>query len=117
MLTPDGASLLVFDSDYKAFLYPLNGGTPKPLPFLTRRYNPLSFTADGRSLYVLKRGDQPPGIWRLDLATGREEIWRQIPPMDPAGHSKHKAFRSHPMASHWPILRPGVFRNYTWLRA
>src|SRR5208337_3211396 len=63
LLTPDGASLLVFDSASNAFLYPMDGGAPKPLPFLTREYNPLGFSEDGRSVYV----------WR---PRNRTKVWR-----------------------------------------
>jgi DNA-binding winged helix-turn-helix (wHTH) protein/Tol biopolymer transport system component len=96
LLTADGASLLVFDSELKAFLYPLDGGVPKPLPFLTREYNPLGFTADGRGLYALKRGQRPPNVWRLDLATGRSEMWREIPVTDPAGLIQTSAIQITP---------------------
>jgi Tol biopolymer transport system component len=84
-VTPDGASLLVFDSESRAFLYPVEGGTPKPLPFLTVEYTPIVFAADGRSLFVWKKTEQTPKVWRVDLATGRVDVWREIPVPDRTG--------------------------------
>jgi sugar lactone lactonase YvrE len=85
VLTVDGTTLLAWDEESKAFLYPLGGGAPKPLPFLTRDYNALSFSADGRSLYVTRRSEGPFKVWRVDLANGRVELWRELPYVDPAG--------------------------------
>ena len=85
VLTVDGAALLAWDEEAKAFLYPLSRGAPKPLPFLTRAYNAIRFSADGRSLYVTRRGERPAKVWRVDLASGHVELWRELPYIDPAG--------------------------------
>ena len=85
VLTLDGTTLLARDEESKAFLYPLGGGAPKPLPFLTREYNAIRFSADGRSLYVTRRRERPAKVWRVDLASGRVELWRELPYVDPAG--------------------------------
>lgn len=84
VLTTDGALLLVRDSRSNAFLFPIEGGAPKPLPFLTPGYKELSFSTDGRSLYVTRAGERPPRVWRVDLGSGRMQVWREIPFSDPA---------------------------------
>jgi serine/threonine protein kinase/dipeptidyl aminopeptidase/acylaminoacyl peptidase len=84
-LTPDGASLLVFDSRSNAFLFPIQGGTPKPLPFVTPEYRALGFSMDGRWLYFVKGSENPPKIWQADLGTGRIGVFREIPVSDRAG--------------------------------
>jgi eukaryotic-like serine/threonine-protein kinase len=85
VLTADGTTLLAFDAKRKAFLYPLDGGPPRPVPFLSQDYNALSFSADGRSLYVTKPSEHPPKVSRLDLATGRIQNWRELLYIDPTG--------------------------------
>jgi Tol biopolymer transport system component len=86
VMTVDGGSLLVFDSQSNAFLFPLRAGTRTPLPALTPEYRALRFSSDGRSLYVVKRDENPTRIWRIDLGSGRREVWREIPlTEDPAG--------------------------------
>jgi Tol biopolymer transport system component len=79
VLSADGAVLLVYDAQSHAFLFPVEGGTPKPLPFLTADYTALTFSRDGRSLYAFRPGDRPAKVWRIDIATGNTEIWRTIP--------------------------------------
>src|SRR5439155_1182537 len=46
---------------------------------------PLRFSPDGRLLYLWKRGDVPARVTRLDLQTGRSEVWKNLIPADPAG--------------------------------
>jgi Tol biopolymer transport system component len=84
VLSPDGAFLLAHDGQSNARLFPLAGGKSRPLPFLTPEYRTLGFTADGQSLYVIKPVERPPKIWRMDVATGRTELWKEIPLSDPA---------------------------------
>jgi hypothetical protein len=45
------------------------------------------WTHDGRSLFVRRRGEVPLRVWKLDLATGRKEPWKELMPRDPAGVS------------------------------
>jgi hypothetical protein len=85
-LAADGATVLALDSESKAWLFRLNGGAPKLLPFLTPVYIPMTFSADGRSVYARKEGE--PKIWRVDLATGRIELGRELPYIDPAGYTR-----------------------------
>ena len=61
----------------------MEGGTPKRLPFLTSEYRALSFSADGRELFVTKLRERPPRVSRMDLTTGRTETWKGIPFGDP----------------------------------
>ena len=53
------------------------------LPFLTPVYEPLEFTPDKQSLYCYKK-DRTQTIWRMDLASGRTKVWREISVNDPA---------------------------------
>ena len=46
---------------------------------------PVQWSADGRSLFVYRIGDVPARIFRLDLSTGRRELWRELVPPDLAG--------------------------------
>ena len=83
--SPDGSSVLVLHSG-KWFLYPIDGGEPRSLPFLDVRDNPRQWSADGRFLYVSRGGDAPPmQVERLDVTTGRREVWKTLVPADPVG--------------------------------
>jgi Tol biopolymer transport system component len=84
-ISPDGRFAAAVGPDRKAYLYPLEGGEPAPLAGLADLDVPLGWTADGRSLYVYKRGEYPARVFRLDPATGKREFWKELTPPDPAG--------------------------------
>ena len=65
--------------------YPLEGGSPLPIEGLAEGEFPVQWTADGRSLFVYRIGDVPARIFRLDLSTGRRELWKELIPPDLAG--------------------------------
>ncbi len=84
-VSPDGKVIAVVGPDRKNYLYPVEGGEPAPIPGLADLEVPLGWTADGRSLYVYKRGEYPARVFRLDAATGKREFWKELTPPDPAG--------------------------------
>jgi Tol biopolymer transport system component len=69
-------------------LFPLDGGEPRPIPFLTAGDYPMVFSEDGDSLYVASSrwgGSFPVHVVRLNLQTGRREPWLEFAPPDRAG--------------------------------
>jgi len=65
--------------------YPLEGGSPLPIEGLAEGEFPVQWSADGRSLFVYRIGEVPARIFRLDLSTGRRELWKELVPPDLAG--------------------------------
>ena len=65
--------------------YPVDGGSPLPIEGLAEGEFPVQWSADGRSLFVYRIGDVPARIFRLDLSTGRRELWKELIPPDLAG--------------------------------
>jgi eukaryotic-like serine/threonine-protein kinase len=84
-VSPDGKSTVVLGPDQRFYLYPLEGGEPTPLTALSAEDFPSGWSADGRSLYVYRRGELPAKVYRLDVATGRRELWKALMPADSAG--------------------------------
>ena len=83
-ISPDGRTIPVRGPDRKFYLYPVEGGEPMPLPGLTASDSVGGWSADGR-LYVYRRGDLPMKVYRLDVATGKKEIWKTVMPGDSSG--------------------------------
>ena len=83
VLSRDGAQMIVFDSKSNAFLFRVKDGAMTALPSLSNAYEAIEFGSDRQSLYLVKK-DRPKTIWRMDLATGRIRVWREIPVNDPA---------------------------------
>ena len=84
---PDGKSVMVRGPDRKRYLYPLAGGEPKGLSDLGPDDGVDQFSGDGRFLYFHRTAEAPINVYRLELATGRKELWRTLMPADAAGVS------------------------------
>jgi hypothetical protein len=46
---------------------------------------PIAWTADGRSLFVYRLGQVPANVYKVELATGRKQPWKQLVPPDVSG--------------------------------
>ncbi|HEY6147229.1 MAG TPA: WD40 repeat domain-containing protein, partial [Thermoanaerobaculia bacterium] len=84
-ISRDGTRFVGGGPDGKAYIFPVAGGEPVLVPGREPGETPLGWTADDRSLYVQKRGGPAARIDRLDLATGRRELWKEILPADATG--------------------------------
>ncbi len=85
--SPDGKWTLALGPDRKRYFYPASGGEPTTVPGLEPEDNVDGRSADGRFLYVHRRGAPPMKVYRLEIATGRKELWRTLMPADAAGVS------------------------------
>ena len=82
--TPDGKS--VFGVSDSVALYPVDAqGAPRPVPGIHPNESIFSVSPDGRSALVgLLLGDSMD-VMRVDLSSGRRELFKKIGPFDPAG--------------------------------
>jgi eukaryotic-like serine/threonine-protein kinase len=84
-VSPDGKFVAAMGPDSTFALYALDGSGSRPIPGLERGDVPSTFTADGASLYVYRPGELPAKVYRLNLSTGRKQLWKELMPSDPAG--------------------------------
>jgi len=86
-ISPDG-QFVVAATDVEARIYPVAGGEPRPIPGLEADL-PISWSGDGRSLYARSRNlrEVPAKVYRLDLSTGRKDLWKELGPADLSGVS------------------------------
>jgi len=68
----------------RAYLFPI-GGEARPAPGCDVDDVPIGWTADGKAIYVYRRGRVRVPIDRVDIATGERTPWHTITPSDPAG--------------------------------
>ena len=85
--TPDGRFAVGRTGD-GYFLFPVEGGPPQRLSLLADTDTPLQWSDDGRFLFV-RRGRIPAEIYRLEVATRREVLWKTLLPRDPDGIELH----------------------------
>jgi hypothetical protein len=83
-IAPDAKFVAAVAGDEKGYLYPIDGGDPKPIPGFEAGEQPITFSHDG-GLYVYQPGELPARVFRLDILTGRRTAWKQLMPSDPAG--------------------------------
>jgi eukaryotic-like serine/threonine-protein kinase len=82
-LRPDGSRLLARNSEGYA-LYPVNGGQPQPVRWLTADDRVLGFASGGDAVYLTAQ-ENDSRIYRVDLTSGKREMWKELRPADPAG--------------------------------
>jgi len=85
VISPDGKSVAAVGPDQKGYIYPVDGGQPRPIPGFPVGDTPVAWAADGRSLYIYRSGELPAQVHRLDLASGQKQLWKQLMPAEDAG--------------------------------
>ena len=83
----DGKFAAVTGPDRRLYLYPLEGGEPVAIAGVSPGEVAGGWGADGRSLYVYRRGELPAKVSLVDVETGRREFWKTLMPADSAGVS------------------------------
>jgi len=82
--TPDGK--FVFGFSDSVALYPVDGqGPPRPVPGIHPGETIFSVLPDGRAALVGLLFGYAVDVMRVDLASGRRELFKKIGPSDPAG--------------------------------
>ncbi len=84
-ISPDSQQIAGIGPDQKGYLYPVAGGDPQLIAGLNQGEQPITWAADGRSLYVYQPGELPARVFRVDLQSGQRTLWRELMPSDPAG--------------------------------
>lgn len=99
-ISPEGVSGFVPTADGKfvfgfsdsVALYPVDGqGAPRPVPGIHPDETIFSVSPDGRSALVGVLSSYSADVMRVDLASGRRELFKKIGPSDPAGVALYQA--------------------------
>jgi len=85
--SPDGQSVVGIGPDDKGYLFSVNGGDPRPVSGIEPGDNPITWSPDGHSILLYRTGEVPAKVYRVEPATGKRTVWRQIAPLDPTGIS------------------------------
>jgi WD40 repeat protein len=75
-LSPDGKLVVSPAADGRNHLYDVEGGPVRLVPGLSEDFFAIRWGADGRSLFVGTGGVEHLEVYRLDLSSGRRELWK-----------------------------------------
>ena len=84
-LSTDGKLVLARGAEGKYFLYPIEGGEPRPVSGLTETDIIVQWSADGRSVLAYRRAEIPGRLERVELATGHRTLFKEFAPVDRTG--------------------------------
>lgn len=83
--SPDSRFILAAGPGATNVLYPVDGGAPQPLPPTDPSFHPVQWSADGSLLYGYHFGELPSKVYKVEIATGKETILKELRPGAPAG--------------------------------
>ena len=84
-ISPDGQLIAATDLKESAIrLYPLDGGPPRAIPGLLPG-EAFKWTPDPRFAYIYPKMMLPAKIYRLNLANGQRQLFKEINPSDETG--------------------------------
>jgi serine/threonine protein kinase/Tol biopolymer transport system component len=84
-ISPDAQQIAAIGPDQKGYLYPVAGGEPHLIAGINQGEQPITWAADGASLYIYQPGELPARVYRLEVQTGKRTLWKELIPSDPAG--------------------------------
>ncbi|HEY6929270.1 MAG TPA: hypothetical protein VJA66_06305, partial [Thermoanaerobaculia bacterium] len=110
-ISPDGKQIAVQSRPGVIQVFPVDGGAPHPISGTTINDLILRWSADGRSLFVTSYFDVPARVEKIDISTGRRELFATLGPADLTGvvqiapivlsdDGKSHAYASRRMTSH-----------------
>ena len=85
-LSADGAYLVAPEPTTESYaMYPVHGGQPRAVKGLSTSDAVVNWSADGKYLYTYTRGETPARIYRVEIASGKRELFKVTEPPDHAG--------------------------------
>jgi eukaryotic-like serine/threonine-protein kinase len=84
-ISSDGESVAAIGQSQGITVWPINGGPAHPVPGSEPGDRAVAFSADGRSLWVFRRGEVPVHVFQVEIDSGRRTLWKTLVPPDPAG--------------------------------
>jgi Tol biopolymer transport system component len=99
--SPDGKYLVGSTAGGGLSLFPVDGGPAIAIPggVANPGYDVAQWSDDGKALYVYQAGAPPLKIYRLEVATGKTTLLRELTPTDRAGVVRIGAVVANPNGS------------------
>ncbi len=85
LVSPDGQYVLRANEDAVVAVYPIAGGTPRPIPNLESGFVPLQWTEDNSAVYGYRPGQIPTPVYKVNLVTGQKIVIQELQPETTVG--------------------------------
>jgi hypothetical protein len=84
-VSPDGRQYVAYNEAANAWnVCGIEDGKCEPLRGSEDDDSPIQWSADGKYIYISVTHPET-SLWRVELATGRREIWKRVTPGDSVG--------------------------------
>jgi DNA-binding beta-propeller fold protein YncE len=84
-VSPDGRFVAGMNANETITVYPIDGTPPAPVNGVEKGEIPIQWSADAASLLLYRPTSLPAQVYRVTLATGARELWKEFAPADRAG--------------------------------
>ena len=84
-LSPDGRSLVGTAADRSIAIYSLGGSAPKQVLHFGDNFVAVQWADDGKALYGYHSGEFPSRVYRVEIATGKADVIKELKPGVTAG--------------------------------
>jgi dipeptidyl aminopeptidase/acylaminoacyl peptidase len=85
LITNDANFMVAQDEKDQFMYYPVAGGAPRPIPGMQPGEQVLGIGGDDLTLYIGRAGELPLKVYRLNVASGDRQLWKEIGPADRTG--------------------------------
>lgn len=85
-VSPDGQFVAGMNGEEMISLYPTDGsGRMMQLAGVEKGEVPIQWTPDSTAIFVYRPTEMPARVYKVTLAGGAREVWKEFAPADPAG--------------------------------
>jgi serine/threonine protein kinase/Tol biopolymer transport system component len=95
-ISPDGQFVAVTEPNQKVNIYPVDGGEPRVAPNMIPGEVVIRWSNEPEWLFVANPTQIPTKVYRLNILTGRKDLWLSVSPQDRTGLDSTSSLRMTP---------------------
>jgi hypothetical protein len=80
LVSPDGQFIFRADDAGQFAVYPISGGTARPIPGISPGFIPVQWSADNSFVYGYRPGQVPTEVYRINLRGGEMTLIQELQP-------------------------------------
>ncbi len=109
-VSPDGRRIAIVDSAGATWVFPADGGAARKTPGEFQGQL-IGWSDSGKHVFLYRIGDVPGRVMRLDIDSGKAELWKELRPEELAGVVRIHPVRVAPDGRSWAYTYTRVLSN------